>query len=113
MKTTGNTTIDAKLENLRLIKKEASRRCRARAKCIQNGDPLTVDLVIRSLTKNGLKLDNFKVELENKSVRLNKNGGNAVAMVIIEKSNDKIVKTRKSFKDLKTAAIAFKEIVNA
>ena len=98
---------------VREMKKEASRRCRARQKAIAKGEVITPDLAVRTLHAKALTLDNFKMDLGDKTVRLNRNGGSAVAMVIAERTAIGIVRTRKSFKDLMTAIKAFREMITA
>lgn len=106
MKTTFKHTAE-----LREIKKEASRRCRARQKAIANGETITPDLAVRSLQPTALKVENFKMSVDNKTVRLSRNGGEKVAMTIAEQTVDGIIRTRKSFKNLKDAVKAFQEFV--
>ena len=100
-----------KLEALRLSKKEASRRCRARAKSIAKGELLTPELAIRSLQSTCLKLENFKITTGTKSIRLNKNGGEKVALIISELVGSETIKTRKSYKSITDAVHAFNELV--
>ena len=76
---------------------------------IAAGQTLTPDLAIRSLQPKAMRFENFKIETETKAVRLNRNGGNAVAVVIVEKSDAGTQKTRKSFKNMHLAAKEFKK----
>ena len=108
MKTTFKHSAD-----LREKKREASRRCRARQKAIAKGEVITPDLAVRTLHAKALSLDNFKMDLGDKTVRLNRNGGSAVAMVIAERTANGIVRTRKSFKDLMSAVQAFRAMLTA
>ncbi len=105
--------VSAERLHLRDIKREASRRCRARAKSIASGKLLTPELAIRSLQSKALNLENFKMVVGNKTFRLNKNGGSAVMLVISETTESGIVKTRKSHKTLKLAIKAFNEAIKA
>jgi len=98
---------------VREMKKEASRRCRARQKAIAKGEVITPELAVRTLHSKALNLDNFKMDLGDKTVRLNRNGGTAIAMVIVQQTADGVVRTRKSFKDLMTAVKAFREMITA
>jgi hypothetical protein len=98
---------------LREIKKDASRRCRARAKAITNGELLSPDLAIRTAHKIALKLENFKMRVGNKLVRLNRNGGEAVALIVTEQTETGNVKTRKSFRNVLDAVKAFNDVVFA
>ena len=96
-------------DHIREIKREASRRCRARAAAIAKGILLTPDLALRTLQPKALKLENFKMSVNGMTVRLNKNGGEKVAMVVTENGTT----TRKSFKDLPAAIEAFNALVGA
>lgn len=107
------TVSNEKLDRLREVKREASRRCRARAKAIANGELLTSDLLLRSLQPKAKKFDNFKFELPNKTVRLNRNGGSAVALIVTERIDDTVIKRRKSFKSFEDAVKAFNIVTKA
>lgn len=95
------------LAHKRAIKREASRRCRARAKAIEKGQVLTPELMIRSVQPKAKKVENFKVDFGDKVVRLNRNGGKKVAIVVNENGK----RTRKSFKDIDTAISNFKDML--
>jgi hypothetical protein len=99
--------VSEKLARLRYVKREASRRCRARQKAIVNGELLTPELMVRSLQPTAMRMENFKMQVENTTVRLNRNGGEKVAVVISE--NGKTV--RKSYKDMPTAVKVFNGLV--
>lgn len=94
-----------KIAHRRAIKREASRRCRARAKIVQRGELLPPELVVRSTQPKAKKVENFKIDLGDKQLRLNRNGGEKVALVI----NEKDKRTRKSFKNIDKAIVAFRE----
>jgi len=98
---------EAKIAHRRAIKREASRRCRARAKLIQSGQLLPAELMVRSAQPKARFVENYKVDLGDKQVRLNRNGGEKVALVITEGSK----RQRKSFKDINTAIKRFAEVV--
>lgn len=98
-----------KLENLRKIKREASARCRARQKAISKGELLTPELAVRSKNSKALKVENFKMQVNDKVVRLNRNGGEKVAMVV--KTGDNVI--RKSFKNINEAVKAFEAEITA
>lgn len=99
--------VSAEVAHRREIKREASRRCRARAKMIANGQLLPPELMIRSLQPKAKRVENFKVDLGDKQVRLNRNGGEKVAVVITENGK----RSRKSFKSIDEAVKKFNEIV--
>lgn len=101
--------VSDKLARLREVKREASRRCRARQKAIENGQLLTPDLMVRALQPTAMKMENFKMQVEGKTVRLNRNGGEKVAVVISENGKTE----RKSYKDMQTAVKAFNSLVEA
>jgi len=104
--------VNAKAAHLREIKREASQRCRARQKAILNGELFTPELALRSLQPKAIKVENFKMEIGNKTIRLNRNGGTAVAMITAEKTESGTVKTRKSFKDIQTAVREFMTVTS-
>lgn len=104
--------VNAKAAHLREVKREASRRCRARQKAILNGELLSPELALRSLQPKAIKVENFKMEIGNKTIRLNRNGGTAVAMITTEKTDNGTVKTRKSFKDIQTAVREFMTVTS-
>lgn len=96
---------------LRAQKAEASRRCRARQKALANGETISPDLALRALQPQAMKVENFKMTVGNKTVRLNRNGGEKVAMSIAESTAKGIVRTRKSFKNLTEAVKAFQTVI--
>jgi len=100
---TVSKAVSTTTDHMKTIKREASRRCRARAALIAKGVLLTPELAVRTLQPTALKLSNFKMVVGNKTIRLNKNGGDKVAMVITEAGKS----TRKSFKDMQAAITAF------
>lgn len=85
-----------KVAHIRAIRREASRRCRARAKMIEKGEMIPPELAIRSAQPKAKRVENYKVNLGNKQLRLNRNGGEKVALVVTESGK----KTRKSFKNI-------------
>ena len=107
MKNSVETPVSPEVAHRRAIKREASRRCRARAKAIENGQLLTPELLVRSVQPTAKKVENFKVDLGDKVIRLNRNGGDKVAIVVNENGD----RQRKSFKDLDTAIQAFKNML--
>lgn len=106
-----NTTVSIrtseteKLMRLRESKKLASQRCRARAKLRAAGELIPAELALRSLQPHALNVDNFKYEVGDVKVRLNRNGGEKVALSVTMDGET----TRKSYKNIQEAAKAFQE----
>ena len=105
--------ISAKAERLREIKREAATRFRARAKAIAEGKELTPDIAIRTLQPSARRLENFKVMVGNKHVKLQKSGADKVALVTTENVKGTTVRTRKTFKELAMAVKAFNNVAQA
>jgi hypothetical protein len=88
---------------------EAVKRHYARKKAQANGELIGPELAIRCLQKDSLKVENFKVDKDGVKYRMSRNGGNAVAITMHDTHTGE--RTRKSYKDIQTAALAFRALV--
>lgn len=97
----------AQLERHRANKREASRRCRARKKLIASGQLLTSELAIRKKQPQALVVENFKIDTGSMTLRLNRNGGEKVALVVSKDGE----RTRKGFQSISAAVDKFNELL--